>query len=50
MDGLTGVAKIIVLDGERQEMVVNCCFEDLEGIVGLRRVWEFVPKAGKRRN
>ena len=25
-------------------------FEDLEGRVGLKRVWEFVPKAGKKRN
>ena len=30
-------------------MVVNSCFEDLEGRVGLKRVWEFVPKAGKKR-
>ena len=29
-------------------MVVNSCFEDLEGIVGLKRLWEFVPKVGKR--
>ena len=29
-------------------MVVNSCFEDLEGRVGLKRVWEFVPKAGKK--
>ena len=31
-------------------MVVNSCFEDLEGRVGdedLMRVREFVPKAGK---
>ena len=31
-------------------MVVNSCFEDLEERVGLKRVWEFVPKAGKKRN
>ena len=31
-------------------MVVNSCFEDLEGRVGLKRVWESVPKAGKKRN
>ena len=31
-------------------MVVNICFEDLEGRVGLKREWEFVPKAGKERN
>ena len=38
------------LDGGRYEMVVNSCFEDLEGKVGLRRVWEFVKEAGKKRN
>ena len=31
-------------------MVVNSCFEDLEGRMGLKRVWEFIPKAGKKRN
>ena len=31
-------------------MVVNSCFEDLEGRVGLKRVWEFVPEVGKKRN
>ena len=31
-------------------MVVNSCFEDLEGRVGLKRVWEFLPKVGKKRN
>ena len=31
-------------------MFVNSCFEDLEGRVGLKRVWEFVPKVQKRRN
>ena len=35
---------------ERKEMVVNSCFEDLEGRVGMRRVCEFIPKAGKKRN
>ena len=30
-------------------MVVNNCFEDLEVRVGLKRGWEFVPKAGKKR-
>ena len=29
---------------------MNSCFEDLDGRVGLKRVWEFVPKAGKKRN
>ena len=41
----------MVLDGGRQEMVVNSCFEDLEERVGLKRVWEFIPKVGeKKRN
>ena len=29
---------------------MNSCFEDLEGRMGLKRVWEFIPKAGKKRN
>ena len=41
---------IMVFDGGRYEMVVNSFYEDLEGRVGLKRVWEFVPKAGKKRN
>ena len=28
---------------------MNSCFEDLEGRMGLKRVWEFVPKAGKKK-
>jgi len=48
--GLTGVEKIMVLDGGRYEIVVNGCFEDLEGGVGLKRVWEFVPETGKKSN
>ena len=43
-----GVVKIIVLDGGRQEIVVNSYFEDLEGNVGLKRLWEFIPKVGKK--
>ena len=39
----------MVLDVGRKEMVVNSCFEDLEGRVGLKRVWEFVPKVGKKK-
>ena len=31
-----------------EEVVVNSCFEDLEGRVGLKRAWEFVPNVGKR--
>jgi len=37
------------LDGGRQ-VVVNSCFEGLKGRMGLKRVWEFIPKAGKKRN
>jgi len=48
MSGGGGGEKIVVLDGRRYEMVVNSCFEDLEGRVGFKRVWEFVPKAGKK--
>ena len=29
-------------------MVVNNYFKDLEGRIGLKSVWEFVPKVGKR--
>ena len=29
-------------------MVMNRCFEDLEGRVGLKRVWEFVPEVGMK--
>ena len=38
----------MVLDGGRYEMVVNRCFEDLEGRVGLKRVWEFIPNVGEK--
>ncbi len=31
-------------------MLVNICFEGLEGRMGLNRVWEFIPKVGKQRN
>ena len=31
-------------------MVVNGCFEGLEGRMGLNRVREFIPRAGKKRN
>ncbi len=31
-------------------MVVNSCFQDLEGGVGLKRVGEFVPEAGEKRS
>ena len=41
---------IKILDGGRYEMVVNSCFEDLKGGVGLNKVREFVPEAGKKRN
>ena len=42
-----GVEKIVVLDGGR--LVVNSCFEELEGRMGLKRMWEFIPKAGKKK-
>ena len=45
-----GVEKIIVLEGGRYEMVVNSRFNDLEGGVGLKRVWVFVPEVGFKRN
>ena len=44
-----GVEKMKILDGGRYEIVVNSCFEDLEGRMGLKRVREFVPKAGKKK-
>ena len=51
MGGFTGVVKINILDGKRYEIVVNSCFQDLEGGVGLKSVWEFVPEVGeKKRN
>jgi len=28
-------------------VVVNSCVEDLEGKVGLKGVWKFIPKAQK---
>ncbi len=31
-------------------MVVTSCFKDLEGGVGLKRVRDFVPEAGKKGN
>ena len=31
-------------------MAVNSCFEDLEGRVGMKRVWKFVPEVGIKRN
>ena len=45
-----GVEKIMVLDGGFNTMVVQSCFEDLEGGMGLKRVWRFIPKARKKRN
>ena len=29
---------------------VNSCFEGMEGRMRLKRVWEFIPKAGQKRN
>ncbi len=31
-------------------MVVNDCFKERDGAVGLMRVREFVPEAGEKRN
>ncbi len=31
-------------------MVVNSCFKDLEGGVGLKKMREYVPEAGEKRN
>ena len=31
------------------EVVVNSCFEGLEGRVGFKRAWEFVPTAGEKK-
>ena len=31
-------------------MIVNSCFEDLEGRVGLKRVWELFQRHEKKRN
>ena len=45
----TGELKIVVLDGGREEVVLNSCFEDRDGRVGLERVWEFIPKVGIKR-
>ena len=30
-------------------MVVNSCFEGLEGRMGLNSVMEFIPKVGKKK-
>jgi len=43
------VENIKVLNGGRKEMVVNRCFEDLKGGLGFKRVWEFIPEAGKKK-
>ena len=31
-------------------MMVNSCFEGLEGRMALNRVREFIPKVGKKKN
>ena len=46
---INGGRKIVVLDGGRQEVVVNSCFEGLEGRMGLNRVREFIPKVGGKK-
>ena len=50
MGGLSGEEKIEDLDGGIEEVVVNICFEGLERRMGLKRVWECIPEAGKKRN
>ena len=45
-----GVKDQVFLDGGRYEMVGHSCFEDLEGGVRLKRVFEFVADVGKKRN
>ena len=45
----TDIAATIMADSETQ-VVVNSCFEGLEGRMGLKRVREFIPKAGKKRS
>ena len=40
----------MVLDGGREEVVVNSCFEGLEGRMVLKKVREFIPKVGIKRN
>ena len=34
--------------GTIRGVVVNSCFESLEGRIGLNRVREFIPKVGKK--
>ena len=43
-----GVEKISWFWMGEDEMAVNRYFEYLEGRVGLNRVWEFIPNAGKK--
>ena len=31
-------------------MVVKSCFVDMEGRMGLKREWEFVPKVGEKKS
>ena len=35
--------------GDDREVVVNSCFEGLEGRIGLNRVRAFIPKVGEKR-
>ena len=44
-----GIEKIKIWDGGRYVMVVNSCFKDLEGRVGLKSVG-VCSKGGKKRN
>ena len=42
------VEKFMVLDWRRSEMMVNCCFEDLEVGMRLKRLWKFAPQVGEK--
>ena len=42
--GLKRIKNIIVLDFGQSEMVVNSCLEDVEGRMGLKRMWKAVPQ------
>ena len=42
-----GRKKIMVLNWGRSEIVVNSCFEGLEGRMRLKTMWKMVPQTGK---
>ena len=47
--GLKRVERFMVLDWGRSEMVMNSCFEDLEGRMRWKRMWKLVPQVGQVR-